>query len=59
MLIGGCSSYVSTGLLMRSVVSVCCVLVTYRFQSPPLDSPAMGEKEAEYISLPCQYIASQ
>jgi len=39
--------------------AVCCVLVTSRFQSPPLDSPAMGEKEAECICLPCQYIASQ
>ena len=39
--------------------AVCCVLVTSRFQSPSLDSRAMGEKEAEYICLPCQYIASQ
>ena len=39
--------------------AVCCVFVTSRFQSPPLDSPAMGEKEAEYISLLCQCIASQ
>ena len=31
--------------------AVCCVLVTSRFQTPSLDSPAMGEKEAECIHL--------
>jgi len=36
--------------LMRSVV--CCVLVTSRFQSPPLGSPAMGEKKVHQSSLP-------
>ena len=38
--------------------AVCCVLVTSRFQSSLLDSPAMCEKEVECVSLPCHYIAS-
>ena len=49
----GIVNCVSISLLMRSVV--CCVLcfpVVSCFQSPPLDSPAMGEKEAECVCFP-------